>query len=64
MTSYAFSASDIWVFYILLLYRMYIKADKKQRGYQKRLKTLWNKDYPREAHVNEKQLAQQIRNIE
>ena len=46
------------------LYRMYIKADKKQRGYQKRLKTLWDKDYPRETHVNEKQLAQQIRNIE
>ena len=46
------------------LYRMCIKADKKQRGYQKRLKTLWDKDYPRETHVNEKQLAQQIRNIE
>ena len=46
------------------LYRMYIKADKKRRGYQKRLKTLWDKDYPRETHVNEKQLAQQIRNIE
>ena len=46
------------------LYRMYIKADKKQRGYQKRLKTLWDKDYPRETHVNEKQLAQQIRNIQ
>ena len=45
------------------LYRMYIKADKKQRGYQKRLKTLWDKDYPMETHVNEKQLAQQIRNI-
>ena len=42
---------------------MYMKAKPYQLGYQKRLKLLWDENYPEFNCMTAKHLAQQIRNI-
>ena len=45
------------------IYLLYMRAKPQEKGYQKRLKDLWDENYPELDQMNGKQLAQQVRNI-
>ena len=45
------------------LYLLYIRTKPQEKGYQKRLKDLWDENYPKLDQMNGKQLAQQVRNV-
>ena len=45
------------------IYLLYIRAQPKVKGYQQRLKTLWDENFPQFNQMTSKHLAQQIRNI-
>ena len=45
------------------LHKLYLISQPTNRGYQKRLKELWNEEMPERKHFTSKQLAQQVRNI-
>ena len=45
------------------IYLLYIRAKPQEKGYRKRLKDLWDENYPKLDQMNGKQLAQQVRNI-
>ena len=45
------------------IYLLYMRAKPQEKGYQKRLKDLWDENYPELDQMNGKQLAQQVRNF-
>ena len=45
------------------IYLLYMRAKPQEKGYQKRLKDLWDENYPELDQMNGTQLAQQVRNI-
>ena len=45
------------------IYLLYMRAKPQEKEYQKRLKYLWDENYPELDQMNGKQLTQQVRNI-
>ena len=45
------------------IYRLYVSSKLKDKGYQQRLKQLWDENYLEFDQMSSKHLAQQIRNI-
>ena len=45
------------------LYFMYLQSKPTEKGYQKRLKVLWDESFPEYAHLNSKHVPKQVRNI-
>ena len=53
-----YKASIKWTYEVNKnLYRVFIEADKSQLGYQKRLKSIWDKEHPEMNHLNEKKIS-------
>ena len=45
------------------IYLMYMRAKPTEKGYQKRLKVLWDENYPTLSNMTARHLAEQVRNI-
>ena len=45
------------------IYLMYMRAKPMEKGYQKRLKVLWDENYPTLSNMTARLLAEQVRNI-
>ena len=45
------------------LYKLYLTSEPTNRGYQKRLKELWDEEMPERKHFTSQQFAQQVKNI-
>ena len=45
------------------IYLMYMGAKPTEKGYQKRLKVLWDENYPTLSNMTARHLAEQVRNI-
>ena len=45
------------------IYLMYMRAKPTEKGYQKRLKVLWDENYPTLSNMTARHIAEQVRNI-